>query len=151
NTRYFVIPSYPHGWRDPFRAYASFLLATDPVAPGPGEPASTGMDVQIRRNRNEAPRAWGVHDARWLETTAEMSMDAGNRVLLEMVYAGDPIWHDPRRLVFDPRIFAWVDRAEEIRLRPYLSGQPPRPTETVTVAYPTPQRAELEVALDSPG
>src|SRR5262249_51750081 len=108
-------------------------------------------DVQIRRNRNEAPGAWVVHDARWLETTAEMSMDARNRALLEMVYASDPIWHDPRRLVFDPRIFAWVDREEEIVLRPYLSGQPPRPTETVTVAYPTPQRAELEVALDSPG
>ena len=151
NTRYFILPSYPHGWRDPYRAYASFLLGTDPIDLERAGPDNLPTDLQIRRNRNEAPRAWVVHDVRWLETTAEMSMDARNRAMLEMVYAGDPIWHDPRRLVFDPRIFAWADRDDERELRPYLSRQPPRSTETVTVTYPTPQRAELEVVLESPG
>jgi hypothetical protein len=152
NTRYFVLPSYPHGWRDPYRAYAAFLLGTEPIDLPPGEPDNTTpTDLQIRRNRNEAPRAWVVHDVRWLETTSETSMDARNRALLEMLYAGDPIWHDPRRLVFDPRIFAWADRDAERELRPYLSGQSPRRSETVTVTYPTPQRAELAVAMESPG
>ncbi len=151
NTQYFVLPTYPYGWRAPYRAYASFLLETDLVYPQPGDPYNTPIDLQIRRNRNAAPRAWVVHEVRWVETTPEISMDARNRALLEMVYAGDPIWHDPRRPVFDPRIFAWADGDAERELRPYLSGQAPRPTERVTVTYPTPQRAELEVALESPG
>ena len=36
-------------------------------------------------------------------------------------------------------------------MRPYLSGQTTRPSETVKVTYPNPQQAVLEVNLESPG
>jgi hypothetical protein len=161
NTRYFVIPSYPHGWRDPYRGYASFLLQTEPIDPEPEAPrgpnraemlkSSREEDLQVRRNRNEFPRAWVVHAARWLSPTAGLSMEARNRAMQEMVYADDPIWHDPTRHAFDPRAIAWVDREQQTELDPYLSGRPPTPAETVTVTYPTPQRAELEAVMQSPG
>jgi hypothetical protein len=155
NTRYFVIPSYPHGWRDPWRGYASFLLRTEPIYPRPGDAAalrrSRKEDWQIRRNLTELPRAWVVHDARWLEPSDGLSLQARNRAMLEMVYADDPIWHDETMRAFDPRAVAWVDRDLKPDLDPYLPGRPPQPTETVTVSYPTPQRVELAVALESPG
>jgi hypothetical protein len=68
-----------------------------------------------------------------------------------MIYAGDPIWRDPTMLAVDALMLAWVDRSHEAELTPYLSGRAPRPTETVKVTYPTPQRAELDVLLESPG
>ena len=46
---------------------------------------------------------------------------------------------------------AWVDNDKKTELGPYLSGRPPGPTETVKVTYPSPQRAELEASLESPG
>src|SRR5262249_8625829 len=155
NTRYFIIPSYPHGWRDPWRGYASFLLGSKPIYPPPGDAGalrrSRDGDWQIRRNLDEFPRAWVVHDARWLEPFEGASMEARNRAMLEMLSADDPIWHDAKMLAFDPRAVAWVDRDLKPELDPFLSGSPPRPTEAVTVSYPTPQRAELEVELESPG
>ena len=161
NTRYFVVPAYPPNWRDPYRGYASFVFETERVYPGPGtlrgpngaETSRSWMekDFQIRRNLNELPRAWVVHAARWLNASASLSLDARNRSMLEMIYADDPIWHDARMSTFDPRAFTWVDRVHETELAPYLSGSPPRATETVKVTYPTPQRAELEVSLESPG
>ena len=48
----------------------------------------------------------------------------------------DPIWHDPTMLVFDPRALAWVDLDRKAELDPYLSGRPPKSTETVQVTYP---------------
>ncbi len=155
NTRYFIIPSYPHGWRDPWRGYASFLLGSKPVYPPPGDAGamrrSRERDWQIRRNLDVLPRAWVVHDARWLESPDGTSMEARNRAMLEMLYADDPIWHDASMRAFDPRAVAWVEVDLKPELEPLLSGLPPRPTETVKVSYPTPQRAELEVSLESPG
>ena len=52
---------------------------------------------------------------------------------------------------FDPRLLAWVDTSKRTELAPFLSGRPPGPTETVTVTYPSPDRAELEASLESPG
>ena len=69
----------------------------------------------------------------------------------EILYADDPLWHDATRRAFDPRALAWVEHDKRTELSPYLSGRPPRPTETVKVTYPTPQRAELEASLESPG
>jgi hypothetical protein len=161
NTRYFVIPLYPHGWRDEFRGYASFLFQTESIYPdperirGPDGPAilknSREKDYQIRRNLNALPRAWVVHEARWWDPAARVSPDARGRAFQEMMYADDPLWHDATKRAFDPRRVAWVDHDQRMALGPYLSGQPPRPTETVQVTYPTPQSAELEVSLESPG
>jgi hypothetical protein len=155
NTRYFILPSYPHGWRDPWRGYASLLFRTEPVYPRPGDAESLRRsgeeDWQIRRNLDELPRAWVVHEARWLEPSDGRSAAARNRALMEMIYADDPIWHDATMRAVDPRAVAWVDRDLKPALDRYLPGGAPRPTETVAVSYPTPQRVELEVALDSPG
>jgi hypothetical protein len=156
NTRYFIIPSYPHGWRDPWRGYASFLHGSKPVYPPPGDAGaiqrSRQQDWQIRRNLDALPRAWVVHDARWLESSdGGTSMEARNRAMLEMLYADDPIWHDSKMLAFDPRTVAWIEDDLKPELEPFLSGRPPRPAETVRVSYPTPQRADLEVSLESPG
>ena len=52
---------------------------------------------------------------------------------------------------FDPRRFAWVDNSKKTELAPYLRGRPHGPTETVKVTYPSPDRAELEASLESPG
>jgi uncharacterized membrane protein YfhO len=54
-------------------------------------------------------------------------------------------------LAHDPRAVAWVEVDLKRELQPFLSGRPPRSTETVKVSYPTPQRADLEVTLESPG
>jgi hypothetical protein len=162
NTRYFIIPVYPHGWRDPFRGYASFLYRTDLIYPEPEAlPGPEGAqrheswmenhDFQIRRNLNDFPRAWVVHQARWLKPAAGQSPEARNHALQEMIYAGDPIWHDPTRRAFDPGLLAWVDDDKRRELSPYLSGQVPRTTEIIKVRYPTPQQVELAVSLESPG
>jgi len=162
NTRYFVLPCYPHGWRDPFRAYAAFWFQTEQVYPEPesfGGPksAETQMrwaehqDYQIRRNLNELPRAWIVHVARWVDPITASGREGQIGALREMIYAGDPIWRDPTMRALNPRMLAWVDRSHEAELAPYLSGQSPRATEIVKVMYPSPQRADLNVTLESPG
>jgi uncharacterized membrane protein YfhO len=53
--------------------------------------------------------------------------------------------------LFDPRRLAWVSRADLARLLPKLSRLPTKESESVNVSYPSPQRAILEVALESPG
>ena len=38
----------------------------------------------------------------------------------EILYAGDGIWNDPARPVYDPRELAWVDNEDVKRLRDHL-------------------------------
>jgi hypothetical protein len=162
NTRYFILPLYPHGWRDPFRGYASFLHQTEPIHPDADALRRAGgaetlnrwiqvQDAQVRRNLHDFPRAWVVHEARWVNSAAGSAPLARGRALQEMIYGDDPIWHDPSRRAYDPRRFAWVDQDKKLDLLSFLSGRPASPAETVQVSYPTPQRTELEVSLESPG
>jgi hypothetical protein len=109
------------------------------------------QDFQIRRNLSEFPRAWVVHDARWLNPISALSGDGRPDAMQEMLYADDPLWHDTRLRAFDPHTLAWIDSDKAAELEPFLSGRPPRPTETVKVTYPTPVRTELEASLESPG
>ena len=37
NSRYFVLPIWPNGWRDEFRGYAAFLDQTEQIYPNPAE------------------------------------------------------------------------------------------------------------------
>jgi hypothetical protein len=162
NTRYFVVPYDPRGWGDQARGYASFLFQSERIYPAP-EPGSgpegagllkdwmTNRDVQILRNLNEFPRAWVVHQARWIDTPRGRTGGGDVGVLREILYAGDPLWHDATMRAFDPRAVAWVDRNNHAELAPYLSGRPPGRTERVQVAYPSPQRAVLDAVLESPG
>ena len=57
----------------------------------------------------------------------------------------------PRMTAFDPRRLVWIEHDKQLELRAFLSGTPPRPTETVKVSYPSPQRVELEANLESAG
>jgi hypothetical protein len=162
NTRYFVLPCYPHGWRDPSRAYAAFWFRTEQVYPEPesfGGPENAEaqtrwaehQDFQVRRNLDELPRAWAVHAARWVGSLTESSRPGQLGAEREMFYAGDPIWHDPTMVALNPRMLAWVDHSHQAELAPYLSGKAPRATEIVKVTYPTPTRALLDVTLESAG
>jgi hypothetical protein len=158
NTRYFVIPGDPHGWREEYRGFASLLFGSRRIYPTRDSPRNSHVeslsrewvdrrDVQVFRNLQELPRAWVVHDVRWVES----SRSARENALREILFANDPLWHDPTRRTFDPRSIAWVDIDKQAELSLFLSGQAPTPAETVNVTYPTPQRAELEASLESPG
>ncbi len=162
NTRYFILPCWPNGWRDEFRGYAAFLLDCDAIYPDPARFRGPGgaealkkwteeQDFQVFRNRQEYPRAWVVHDARRLEPIGRLSRDAQKLAMQEITYADDQFWSDRNLHAFDPRRYAWVEGDQVGQLLPFLPGGSARPTETVEVRYPNPQRAELEVTLESPG
>ncbi len=162
NTRYFVVPSHPNGWKDEMRGYASFSFQTETVYPdparfrgakgaGPLKDWLENQDFQILRNLQEFPRAWVVHAGRTMKPLTELSRENREEAITEIVYADDPLWHDESRRVFNPRSLVWIDRDAVRDLNPYLSGPPPRPSEAVTVSYPDPQRAVLDVTLESKG
>ena len=44
-----------------------------------------------------------------------------------------------------------MDNDKRLEVSPFLTGDAPKPTETVKVNYPTPQLVELEATLQSPG
>jgi hypothetical protein len=162
NTRYFVLPSHPNGWREESRGYAAFAFATTAVEPRSDQfSGKTGADLrkiwfenrdfQVQRNLQEFPRAWVVHDARTIRPATELSRENRQAPLQEIVYADDPIWHDPDRHAFDPMTLAWVNNDMIGELTPFLSHQRPHASETVKVSYPSPQSAVLEVSLKSAG
>jgi hypothetical protein len=162
NTRYFVVPVYPNGWHDEKRAYAAFLDQTEQIYPDPAVylgPNNTERfqewtekyDYQVRRNLRGFPRAWVVHQARKLEPIEGLSRKKQSQGMQEITYAGDPIWHQRNSVAFDPLQLAWVEKDELPELEAHLSGAASRPTERVAVAYPNPQRAELDVTLETPG
>jgi hypothetical protein len=161
NTRYFIIPAASYGWRQEYRGYASFLFRSERVYPSPGSSSDSAVenlsrewianrDVQVLRNLDELPRAWVVHDARRVHS-ADPSREARDNTLREILFANDPLWHDDTRRAFEPRTLAWVDVDKRPELSPLLSGEVPKPTETVAVTYPTPHRVELEATLQTPG
>jgi hypothetical protein len=162
NTRYFVLPYHPGGWREEGRGYASFVFQSEAVYPEPerfqGKKGADlfkdwleNHDFQVQRNLQECPRAWVVHEARRTRPLTELSRENREAALQEIVYADDPIWHDANRHAFDPRRVAWVNNDVIAELGPFLSGRPPRISETVKVNYPSPQCAVLDVSLESPG
>jgi hypothetical protein len=161
NTRYFIVPADPRGWREEFRGYASFLFRSERIDPKNGSSRESDggnqskdwvdtHDVQVYQNVDELPRAWVVHDARWVDW-ANPSQSAREVAMGEILFANDALWHDATRRTFDPRAIAWVDVGGREEISPFLSSQAPNPAETVSVTYPTPQRAELEASLQSPG
>jgi hypothetical protein len=162
NTRYFIVPFFPNGWRDPSRGSASFVFRSAVIYPtndrfmGPkgSEEVDKWIDTRdfkVIRNLDEYPRAWVVHRARLMLPDTSQSRWAVSETMQEILYASDGIWNDPRRRVHDPRNVAWVSADDVTKLRRYLSGQMTGPSEIVNVSYPSPQKALLEVSLDSPG
>ncbi len=160
NSRYFVLPVHPNGWMDEDRGYAAFLDDTELVYPlllrerGREDEKKAWIeshDYQIRRNLQVYPRAWVVHDSRPLPDLEGLTKLQQGGPMQEILYSDDRFWHDPARTAFDPRLLVWIEQDKQLELKPFLSGKPPRPTETVEVSYPSPRRAELEANLESPG
>ncbi len=162
NTRYFILPMYPNGWRDEFRGYASFLLQTERIYPDPEKyrrPEDLDSfkdwvdhyDFQIRLNLRDHPRAWVVHNARTLAPVTGLTREERKLAMQEITYEDDELWNDSTLRAFDPLKLAWVEQAQVTELAPYLPGGSPNRSEAVQVSYPTPQRAELDVALDRAG
>lgn len=162
NTRYFVLPAFPADWDDEHRGIASFLYAADMVYPPPG--TFTGPDkderqrkwleeedVQILRNQNALPRAWIVHDARFYRPISGLGRDARKGVMEEMLYAGDSIWFDPKKPVFDPLVYGWFETTDREALAPYLTRSARDSRESVQFTRYEPQRVELTANLQQPG
>jgi hypothetical protein len=163
NTRYFIVPSYPNGWRDELRATASFMMQSEAVYPpsdtfrGPnGNEALKRWidtnDFQIVRNLNMFPRAWVVHDARAIKPVSELSRENRADAMQEIVYARDDLWFDDTMIAYDPHSLAWLD-SDTIRELGHYVYPPRQPvaSETVKVSYPNPQQVALEATLKHPG
>ena len=162
NTRYFLLPYYPNGWKDENRAFASFLPDTERIYPpvdafrGPDAEAQLKdwverEDYQLLRNLSAYPRSWIVHSARGLKPLVGMDWKDRNLPMLEILYADDDLWKEPGRPVFDPRSLAWLDSDEKDQLTDYLPGSAPGLSERVTVTSHEPQRVELDAVLERPG
>jgi hypothetical protein len=162
NTRYFVVPEFPNGWRDEMRGFASFMFHTTEVYPEKGRflgPSGGDdyrkwvetRDFRILRNDHEYPRAWVVHQARAVQPVKGLSRETRTDAMQEILFANDQLWNDSARVAFDPRALAWLGSDDLNQLRGHLSGSRPGPTETVTVSYPDPQHSVLDARLESPG
>ncbi len=161
NTRYFILPSGLR-WYDPARGFASLLVRTSQIAPDPTafsgpegkklkEDWSWREDWSLLRNEQAFPRAWVVHRARWIERRGGRRTAELRERIQRILYAGDPFWHVPGRPVDDPHEVAWVEVDDLQRLRRFIAGGQPTPSETAVTRYPNPQRVEIEARLDKPG
>ncbi|MFI5456180.1 MAG: YfhO family protein [Isosphaerales bacterium] len=162
NTRYFVVPAYPNGWRDEMRGFASFWFQSKVVYPEQGRFPGHGdaddlkkwietRDFRILRNDHEYPRAWVVHEARSVRPLEGLSRESRDAAVQEILYPQDQLWNDTTHVAFDPHQVAWLATDDLNQLRRHLSGRQSGPTETVKVSYPTPRRSVLEARLESPG
>lgn len=162
NTRYFILPQYPHNWTDSGRGYASFLSDVELIYPPPTEFKGPGgeermkewirtKDYQIYRNLAAYPRAWVVHDYRSIKETSGLNRDNRQGPMTEMLFANDPIWVDSSLHVFDPHQTAWIDEAVIGDVQEFRGQKPRGNPEKVEVRYPSPRQAVLECDLESPG
>jgi hypothetical protein len=162
NSRYFVIPVDPRGWRDEGRGYASFLEHTEPIYPDPRKFSGPDgqkrqkewlerQDFQLLRNTSAYPRAWVVHGARFLPSIVGMNRAGRDAAMQEILFQNDSLWNDQDRTVYDPRQLAWIDLDKRPELLGYLPEGPPGPSESVTFVSLGPQRVELEAVLERPG
>ena len=163
NTRYFILPARL-ALASRFRGVLSFLPRTTEIDPPPG--AFDGPDGERLRNswlrendvhilRNEAafPRAWIVHRARFPAPIAGRSPTDRLRVMDEILYQDDELWHVEGRKVHDPKALAWleVDPAGRSNISRALSGAAPDPAESISIDRYEPQRIELTAQLQTPG
>jgi len=96
------------------------------------------------------PRAWVVHDARGLPPMNGLTRAERSGPMQEILYGDDPIWHDPK--LTRTTLAGWCGSKTGSGLHCKSSWVGDRPgNEKVRVAYPNPQRVELDVTLDSPG
>jgi hypothetical protein len=161
NTRYFILPYYAQ-WGDGSRGIASFVEQTERIHP-PVD-AFVGVDgrdreldwvkhhdYQVRRNRNEYPRAWVVHDARSFPPIHGLSRAGRNQPMIEMLFSNDMSWPDPARPAYDPRRYAWLEDSLGRGLADFLPGGLPSTGEVVHVVRHEPDLVELDAVLELAG
>jgi hypothetical protein len=162
NTRYFIVPSYPNGWLDEGRAAAAFLFESESLYPekgrfdGPDGPQESRkwmetQDYRVLKNEREFPRAWVVHSVRAIKPLEGLSRESRQEAMQEILYAKDMLWTNRDLVLFDPREVAWLSRTDVGQIGHKLSGRSSRKSEAVTVRYPDPRSAVLDVTVDSPG
>jgi hypothetical protein len=161
NTRYFLVPSYLV-WDDPERGFASLVPRTTQVYPrpgafdGPGGAAARARwrasdDLRVLRNDAAYPRAWVVHRARVVPPLRGRGLAERRRLMLELLYQEDEVWHASGARVHDPHAVAWVESARSGELAEYLPRMDPDASEAVEVVRDEPQRVELVARLRWPG
>jgi hypothetical protein len=161
NTRYFVLP-YSSRWDDSYRGIASFVERTERIEPPPEAFEGPGgqekeiawaktHDYQIRRNLNEYPRAWVVHDSRPAPLFRGLGRAERDAPMQEMLYSNDMSWPDPTRIAYDPRRYVWLEDTVRVGLAAYLPGGYPSTGESVRVLPIAPDRVELDAFLEIPG
>ncbi len=163
NVRYFILPVWHNGWRDSFRGYASMMLECEEIYPGKKKFEGPGgskavqdwaekYDFQVYRNRRETSRAWVVHSLRRLPSIESLKPGPERqKTMQEITYDNDPIWNDPTHQAFDFHRVGWAGPEDMTALLPYARGGSTLSSEAVKVTYPSPQRVELDVTLESPG
>ena len=164
NSRYFIVPAYPGGWKSEMRGYASFLTGVERVYPAKDQFAGPDRDeqerkwveeedMQIFRNKQVLPRSWIVHEAKFLTPIVGLGRAVRKDPMEAMIYQDDALWHDPTRIAYDPRRVVWIeaDRPERDELTAYLTGGPPDSTESVSFLKYEPQRVEISAKMKRPG
>jgi len=161
NTRYFLVPAYPARWETEHRSYASFLPQSTLLHPTPAtvpDPEARRRwveypDWQLYRNERALPRAWAVHDARFLKPIVGLQHEDRKTVMRHMCYELNPFWSEPGLDPVDPRRTAWIEADDPSGLAPFVRG--PRADDAdrdaVIVRHYGPQRVELDVRLGRPG
>ncbi len=164
NTRYFIVPAFPGGWKNELRGYASYLFNVDQIYPpkdaftGPGGTERQRAwvedeDMQIFRNRQVMPRSWIVHEAKFLNPIVGLARAPRKEPMEAMIYQDDPLWHDPSKTAYDPRRVVWIEAKsdERLELAPFLTGGPPNANESVRFLKYEPQRVEIQASMKRPG
>jgi hypothetical protein len=164
-TRYFILPMDPADWQSVARGFASLVANGEMIAPDSNltshleEPKNRqrleawvqDRDWQLIRNKAAYPRAWAVHQARFLQPVRATAGRSHERLMNHILYAGDPLWFEPDRRVIDPHALAWIETDDSGPLSSYVPGAGPDPSETVTITHYEPQRVEIQARLRFPG
>jgi hypothetical protein len=162
NSRYFILPAFPNGWGDDQRGYAEFLRDSESIYPDTRKFEEPGgdeyrknwierEDFQILRNETAYPRAWVVHDARFLDPIRGLERTDRDRPMEELLFENGPFWHDAERHVFDPTRLAWIESEQRTRLLPFLTRGAPKKSEAVNFVSYEPQRVEIDAVLEDAG
>jgi hypothetical protein len=162
NTRYFVLP-YAPDWLDEHRGIATFLPMAEPIYPppkafdGPGGAERLDRfvqeeDVRILRSKTAFPRAWVVHNARYLGRPIQsLTKDVRKAPMEEILFQNDPIWQDAGRPLYDPKEVAWIEFEDRQAVAEFLPKTPHDPSERVGPFRYSPKRVEFDVDLARPG
>jgi hypothetical protein len=160
NTRYFLLPM--QAMNTEYRGIALFLSDTVPIYPtremsrdpklsAERERWKKFEDWQLLRNKNAYPRAWVVHEARFLMPITDMSRLSRGPWMEEIIYQNDPFWNNPERIVYNPQTMAWVEIDNSEPLIRSLSKTMPTDREKPVISRYDPDRVEIDVELESPG